>query len=307
MALQFEPSVSTARMELSLPSLVHTCAVVVTYNPQLSLLDNISALAPQVNHVVLVDNGSSSEADRLLLESETRLHCTVIRNRQNLGIAAALNRGIKYAIEGNYDWIVTFDQDSCVSDRYIPEMFESYREASNPENIALIAPTCVDRETGIPIRLLRSRKGAVLLAMTSGSMIPCKVIQTAGEFDESLFMDYVDVEFCLRLRRLGMRILESPAVLFHALGRTTYHEFLGAGFGVTNHSAARRYYITRNRLLLLRRYFADWSWSSREGRSMLLDAAKILLLENDKREKFRAMAAGTADALLGKVGKQIEL
>ncbi|MBZ5666307.1 MAG: glycosyltransferase family 2 protein [Acidobacteriia bacterium] len=283
------------------------CAVIVTYNPQPTFIDNIVAVAAQVGHVVLVDNGSSGETQRHLQELETRLGCKVIRNHQNLGIAAALNLGVNHAIRAGFDWVAAFDQDSCVSDGFISQMLETYQRAAHPEKVAIIAPTCVDRESRIRIRMLRSSNGKVLLAMTSGSMMPLSAIRDVGGFDESLFMDYVDVEFCLRVRQRGMLILQSPAVLFHALGRTTFHNFLGLAFGVTNHSAGRRYYITRNRLLLLRRYAADWPWTWRESRSMLFDAAKIVLMEDNKWQKCRAMAMGTTDALRGKVGKQIEL
>ena len=76
---------------------------------------------------------------------------------------------------------------------------------------------------------------------------------------------------------------------------------------MTNHSAGRRYYITRNRLRLLMRYAADWPWTWRESRAMFFDSAKIVLMEDNKWKKLRAVAAGTADALLGHMGKQIEL
>ena len=55
-------------------------------------------------------------------------------------------------------------------------------------------------------------------------MMPVSAIQIIGAFDESLFIDRVDTDFCLRARRKGMVIIQSPAVLFHSLGRITYHE-----------------------------------------------------------------------------------
>lgn len=283
------------------------CAVMVTYNPRATFIENIAAVAAQVGHVVVVDNGSSGETEQHLQELDTRPGCTVIRNRQNLGIAAALNLGVNHAIEAGCDWIATFDQDSRVSDGFISQMLETYQQAPHPEKIAVIAPTCVDRESGNRIRMLRSSNGEVLLAMTSGSMMPSSAIRDIGRFDESLFMDYVDVEFCLRARQKGMLILQSPAILLHSLGRITFHSFFGLVFGVTNHSAGRRYYITRNRLRLLMRYAADWPWTWRESRAMFFDSAKIVLMEDNKWKKLRAVAAGTADALLGHMGKQIEL
>lgn len=283
------------------------CAVIVTYNPRSTFIDNIVAVAAQVGHVVVIDNGSSGETEQHLHELETRLSCTVIRNHQNLGIAVALNRGVKYALEAGFDWVCTFDQDSRVCDGFISKMLEAYQQARNPERVALLAPSYVDRESGVTERLRRADNGEILAAMTSGSMIPLSVIRELGFFDESLYIDAVDIEFCLRARRKGMVILQSPAVLLHSLGRTRYYRVFGLRFGVTNHSAGRRYYMTRNRLRLLRLYARDWPWMWRESRTMLLDAAKIILAEDDKWKKLRAMAAGAADALSGKVGKQVEL
>jgi rhamnosyltransferase len=283
------------------------CAVIVTYNPQATLIDNIVAVASQVGGVVVVDNGSSEETEHLLHELETRLSCQVIRNHQNLGIAAALNLGVKYAVEAGFDWVCTFDQDSRAGDGFISTMLQAYKQALNPENVALVAPSYVDRKSGGKVRLKRASDGEILTAMTSGSMIPLCAIHKLGFFDESLYIDAVDIEFCLRARRVGMVILQSPAVLLHSLGRTKYYRVFGLRIGVTNHSAGRRYYMTRNRLRLLFLYRTDWPWTWRESMTMLSDAVKIMLAEDNKWRKFRAMAAGAADALSGRVGKQVEL
>ena len=253
------------------------CAVIVTYNPRAMFIDNIVAVAAQAGHVVVVDNGSSGETEQHLLELATRPCCKVIRNHENLGIAAALNLGAKYAMEAGFEWVCTFDQDSRICDRFISKMLEAYEQAAHPEEVALLIPRYVDRESGIEVRLRRMRNGEILTAMTSGSMIPVSAIHQLGFFDESLFIDAVDTDFCLRARRQGMLILQSSAVLLHSLGRTTYHRLFGLRFGTTNHSASRHYYITRNRLRLLARYRADWPWVWREIRGMVFDDAKILL------------------------------
>ncbi|MGA9391966.1 MAG: glycosyltransferase family 2 protein [Candidatus Sulfotelmatobacter sp.] len=283
------------------------CAVVVTYNPRPTFVDNIEAIREQVGGVVVVDNGSSGETERQLQGLETRLGCKVIRNRQNLGIAVALNLGLKYAIKAGFDWVCTFDQDSAIGEGFISKMLEVYRQAPHPEMVALLAPSYVDRESGVNVRLKRAGNGEILTAMTSGSMMATSAIQKVGFFDETLYIDAVDIEFCLRARSKGMSILQSSAVLLHSLGQTAYYQIFGLRFGVTNHSAGRRYYMTRNRLRLLIHYAADWPWTWREGSTMLLDAAKIVFAEENKWKKFRAMAAGVTDALRGKVGRQIEL
>lgn len=282
------------------------CAVIVTYNPQPLFIDNVLAISEQVGLVVVVDNGSSGETESHLLELETRLGCKVIRNHQNLGIATALNLGMKHALENGFDWVCTFDQDSRVCEGFITAMLDTYRQAPHPEIVALLTPSYVDRESGVKMRLRRASTGEILATMTSGTMMPASAIRKLGFFDECLFIDAVDTEFCLRARRNGMLILQSPAVLLHSLGRTTYHHLFGLRYGTTNHSPGRHYYISRNRLRLLARYATDWPWVWREIARLLFDAVKIGLVEDNKLKKFRAMAVGTIDALSGKVGKQIE-
>jgi rhamnosyltransferase len=282
------------------------CAVIVTYNPQPTLTTNVLALARQVGQVTVIDNGSPDGAEKRLHELQSNFGCKVIWNQANLGIAVALNLGVKYAMESGFDWVCTFDQDSLISDGFISKMLEAYEDAPSREMVALIVPRYIDRESGMTERLKQCR-GEILAAMTSGSLIPLSVIQKLGFFDESLYMDAVDIEFCLRARRNGMVILQSPAVLLHSLGRTKYYRLFGLRFGVTNHSAGRRYYMTRNRLRLLMRYAADWRWSWRESRTMLVEVLKVLFAEQNKWKKILAMAAGIADAVRGKVGKQVEL
>jgi rhamnosyltransferase len=282
------------------------CATIVTYNPGPTLIGSVAELAGQVDSIVLVDNGSSAETKKTLQQLEGILDCKVMWNRENLGIAAALNLGVKYALDSGFDWVCTFDQDSLVSSGFIAKMLETYETSKNPQAVALVAPSYVDRETGV-VERLKSSNGEILAAMTSGSMIPSSAFRELGFFDESFYMDAVDVEFCLRARRHGMVILQSPAVLLHSLGRTKYYRLFGVRLGVTNHSAGRRYYMTRNRLRLLIRYSEDWRWSWRESRTMLLDALKIVLAEENKWEKIRAMTAGVADAVRGRAGKQVEL
>jgi rhamnosyltransferase len=286
-------------------SSVPICSVIVTYNPRPTLLENIKVLAPQVGQVMIVDNGSG--ANESLATLERCATAKVIRNYQNLGIAAALNVGVLYAIAGGFDWVVTLDQDSQVTSDFIAKMMDGYLQTPQPERVAFLCPTYVDRDSGVTLRLKRARGGAILTALSSGSMISSANFQKLGLFDETLYMDAVDIEYSLRARQKGMEIIQTPAVLLHSLGRTKYYRVCGLRFGVTNHSTARRYYMTRNRLRLLKNYAGDWPWVWRESSTMILDVVKIVFAEDSKWKKMRAMAAGTVDALFGRVGKQIEL
>src|ERR1700686_4316422 len=88
------------------------CAVVVTYFPKLACVENLAALAPHVGKLLIVDNGSSVQTLEPVEVAAQRLDATVVRLGSNLGIAAALNVGLKLAREQGYRWLATFDQDS---------------------------------------------------------------------------------------------------------------------------------------------------------------------------------------------------
>lgn len=99
---------------------------------------------------------------------------------------------MKYAVESGFDWVATFDQDSRASDGFFAQTQETYQQAPHPEKIAIIAPSYVDRESGVCRKTVLS--GGVLVTMSSGSIIPISIIRSAGTFDESLFMDSVVID-----------------------------------------------------------------------------------------------------------------
>ncbi len=73
------------------------CAVIVSFRPRREDLGNLARVRPQVEHLVVVDNGSPEEQLHLLRAASHELDFALIENGQNLGIAAALNVGVKWA------------------------------------------------------------------------------------------------------------------------------------------------------------------------------------------------------------------
>src|SRR5207247_5575398 len=111
------------------------CALVITYRPPSSLLANLEKLRRQVKEVVLIDNGSGPESAPLLVTAERSAGIRVIRNQTNLGIAAALNQGIRHAIEAGYPWVATFDQDSTVTAGFFTAMFSALEAGPDKERV----------------------------------------------------------------------------------------------------------------------------------------------------------------------------
>jgi rhamnosyltransferase len=144
----------------------------------------------------------------------------------------------------------------------------------------------------------------VRTAMTSGSLIRTEVFTRLGFYDEAMFIDYVDYDHCLRAQAAGYRLLRANRVLLHhRLGAAQKHTVFGREIAIKVHSAWRRYYITRNRILVYRRYalrfprwcLYDFGWS-------VLELGKVLVFESDKLAKLRNMLQGLTHGLLGKTG-----
>lgn len=279
------------------------CAVVVTFFPQPDTADNLLALAPQVGRLLIIDNGSSPETFQPLEPVARELNATVLRLGSNFGIAKALNVGLQHARELRFRWLATFDQDSRANSGMLQAMGQALADYPGASSVGLIAPVHFDRRAGVVMSdRYREASGAtwhvIRTTMTSGNLVNVAAAEQVGGFDDSLFIDYVDNEFCLRLRQQGFQILEaSRAQLSHALGNLEIRDLGIVRTGITHQSALRRYYMTRNRLLVWRQYWRrEPAWVLRDMRRFLSESAGIVLFEKDARAKVRMMWRGIRDA-----------
>ena len=284
------------------------CAVVVTYNPSPSLADNLEALRPQVDGLVIVDNATHPATQDFLDALTSKYAATLIRNPENYGIARALNQGIRCAEEQNFEFVVLFDQDSTVCANFVLALRRTYANAENHASVAVVAPWFIDRNSGRIIDTERAKNGDLLCTMTSGCLMNVDTFYRIGCHDESLFIDYVDIEWCQRARRQGMRILEAPeARLLHSLGKLQYRRAFSRNMPVLNHSAARRYYIERNRWYIYLHGNYEWRWFWQNLYGWLVSLVGIFLYEDDRCQKFKNIARGILDAIRGHMGKRLEL
>jgi rhamnosyltransferase len=283
------------------------CAVIVTYHPQSSVVDNARLLRPQVAEIVVVDNGSDAKSAALLSELEQISGVRVLRNPQNLGIAAALNLGIRHAANAGYHWVITFDQDSTVTPGFMESMQAAYESCPFKQKVALISPThCVSEAAWKRKSSQRSRPifSLIRAAMTSGSLINIHALLDAGLYDEKMFIDYVDFDACLRLWQRGYQLIWSRrSFLLHHLGSPEGHFLFGIPFTLVAHNPTRRYYIMRNRVIVYRRYAGAFPrWVMKDMAWMMLEFAKMLVFERDRAAKLSRAFKGIRDGLAGVSG-----
>jgi rhamnosyltransferase len=146
--------------------------------------------------------------------------------------------------------------------------------------------------------------GYVLCANTSGSLVKREVFQRVGYNDDTLFIDFVDTDFCLRLKKYGFKVLKAMAVvLHHELGSKQTRNFFGLKISFRDHTPWRYYYMMRNRLLMYRRYYAvSPLWICTDVAWFCYGTAQ-LFLEHDRRKKLAAMVVGVKDAVRGRTGR----
>lgn len=291
-------------------SLNGVCGVIVTFRPHKQDLDNVSRVRSQVQDLVVVDNGSPVETLDALRRASLELDFVLIENAANLGIAAALNVGVRWAEIHGSRWIALFDQDSAVTEGFITQMLNDFAVYALQRNILLIVPRYKDPVSGVERMCGLDDDGGPFVTITSGSLLPIDAFQRCGYFKEELFIYTVDDEYSLRIRSRGYSIAVSPhAVLLHASGTPSYFHIFGKQwFHTTNYRPGVRYYISRNRVWMSRMYGLRYPrWVRGALRASLIDLCKLTIAEDYRFAKVRMIILGFRDGLIGRMGKTITL
>lgn len=278
-------------------------AVIITYNVENKFRNRINKLKGKVHEIIVVDNGSKIETINMLKELEKDI--TIIYLEKNKGIAYALNKGINYSIEKGYDWILTLDHDSIVTDDMIENMLKCYGNFDKElrEKVAMLVPTHVEEKEYENRDIISNEEKfskpyiEVLTEITSGALTKADIYKNIGLYDEKLFIDLVDHDYCLSLNRKGFKVIQvSSAVLIHNLGESVKKNVLGLKMTPTNHSPLRRYYMSRNRHYIWEKYKDDFpKWILTDKRRFITENLKIILFEDKKIEKFKYIKKGIKD------------
>jgi len=289
------------------PAATQICAVMVVYNPDSTLEQNIRALLDEVARLVVVDNCSEPSARSRIAALAATCKFDVIWSKENIGLAAGLNTGIRCALANEqYQWIATFDQDSKVAPGFSETMLASYAACPFRGKVALVAPChFLSSEPSVQTPFKDGPQfREVPVALQSGSFFNSSAFKDVGKFDESFFIDYVDFEFCLRLRKSGLRMIEAThALIYHRVGTPTSHKFFSITCTVFNHTPLRRYYAARNRLRVYRRYLSsDPRWIGHDIWSWFKEIVKLVFFERNRLEKLAYIVRGIWDALRGRSG-----
>jgi rhamnosyltransferase len=202
------------------------------------------------------------------------------------------------------------DQDSRFSGDYIAAALVTAESSSDPASVGMV---CAESHNHAQLATLRGDgEPQIFDPMTSGSLVRSTVLDSVGYLDEDFFIDCVDSEFNARLREHGFRALAGRGCnLEHSLGNARPMRILGwhARIGqkklyVYYHAPFRVYYITRNSLVLARRFAMKQPvWVLRRIYMEIQSHIVRFGFGPNRRKHLIAALAGIRDARRQRMGK----
>lgn len=229
-----------------------------------ALLDSLRKVTYPQLEVIVIDNHSAEDPTPVIASRYPEVKLIV--SAENLGFAGGNNLGIK-ASHGDY--LMFLNNDTEVAPDFLEPlvtMFENNPNAgaasskilyyNSGETIQYAGSTRIDPFTGRSKRIGwmekdRGQHDALKetdLAHGAAMMVPRRVVDRVGMMPEFFFLYYEEVDWCESIKKAGYKIYIVP-------DSKVYHkESMSIGKG----STLKTYYMTRNRLLYMRRNTAGF-------------------------------------------------
>lgn len=284
---------------------------IVLFNPDIERLKNvIESIVNQVDCVCLYDNSSNNICDiRYLINSFMDRRIVLLESSENNGIAYALNRIMEFAKDKKFEWVLTLDHDTICPNN-IMNVYRSYLEY---KKIGMICPNVIDKN------IVKNHWNTTSLleyeyvetCIQSGALVNILVWESVGGFDEWMFIDFVDFDYCKKLNINKYKIIRcNKTVIDHELGKRKITKFsciFKKLYEITNirifkyftykncFSASRIYYCTRNNIVFIKKYkkniniSKEWlEFIKRVSTRIVRGEKKIMIM----RESIRGMKDG---------------
>jgi len=265
---------------------------VILFNPPNNILNNIESYSSSLEFLLIFDNSSNDDA-RKYFQNNIKFH--YIWQGENKGIAERLNTAIEICENKKIDFLLTMDQDSSFSEKSMTVYLEKIKIFES-QNIGMF---------GV-IHERKNKKPDVewnQILITSGSIIDIDIANKVGQFDENLFIDGVDTDFCLKLLNYGYKtIIFNDILLNHSLGEPlrTITPLLKKEFRSV-HNSKRIYYMVRNSFYLRELHrdkikFISW-------KPILNEIKNAIFYGNEKIATITGIVKAYIDFKQNKMGK----
>lgn len=270
-------------------------AIIVTYYPDKGkLINNINSFKDNVDKILIWENTPKNESDLYrYIEDDKIEYCGP---RENVGIPKALNYAWYYANKNSYDYVLTMDQDSLWVDfnQYLNSTIRSKQVNNviwgpNPEQD--------NHKRGIVERSF---------IITSGMIASTNILNLIGGWPETFKVDCVDIDFCYNAKLYGIQFLQVQSSHIEQNYGVPQKSLSLSYLNLRSmpvYSPARLYAMSRNGIILKKKY-NNFPIISYLYRAVLDSSKRILLHEDNKKEKIRSIFKGVIDGIKFKYEKE---
>lgn len=284
--------------------------IFVAYNPEINTFNSkLRVVSELSSNVVVVNNGNAIPVIK---------NIKIINLSENKGIAYAQNVGVEFLKRKGIEFVFFFDQDSDFDSDYFSKMlFEWHRVISAGVNIGILSPNLFDRNRHqlIPInqlnngdidrRVLSNSKNELLqntLPISSGILTTVTIFNTVGGNNADLFIDWVDLDFDLKILNAGyITCTTSTVCLRHAIGKNEQHKFFGKRISPSNHIPFREFYYFRNGIFLCKQDKNTFPEVKKMIKKSLMVRILYCFYEKNKIQRIINISRGIADGLMNRM------
>lgn len=288
-------------------------ALIITHwnnsNDLIKCLKSIQKASAVPGLIYIVDNNSHiSHLKNLNLFLKNYSHIKLIQNKQNFGVPKSWNIGIKNALQQKIDFVWILNADTTVSKEALSSLIKTYK--------SLKAPIIGSHMFFESKKDLIQDKASISFSKWKGygknkkfldkltqpyecyyisgcsMFLHANCFKNIGLFNEDLFFLGDEIDYCLRAKKLNIKIFCDPSSVI-------YHE---GSASVPKKTPLRKYYETRNALYNVKNFFSNYIIISifyHFFRILILD----LIFRNQGTKQFQASFEGLLDFLKNKKGK----
>lgn len=295
--------------------------IIVSFYPNTNeLLESLISLNGEIDEICLVENGSPIDIQNKIkdiIQKEKKRIPSIkwIQMDSNIGLAAAQNIALEYGLKKKFDFYLFLDDDSILQKGSVANLQEYLKE--NPK-IGLVGSDIkhqgskriqkypiISSNGWIYRKCINNNETSltdVSSIIASGSLLRLNCLKSTGLMRAAYFIDYVDIEFCLRIRSLGWKIaVIKNSIIYHKLGEEKEINLSLGKIYPTNHSPLRRYYMTRNRIWTWKLYaFTFPKWFIYDFINFCFDIVRFSIFDQEKLSKWKMFSKGIIDGILKK-------
>ena len=280
-------------------------ALVTVYYPTDVVRDNVLAIVNQVDKVYICDN--SPKDNSFLFKYDDLANVEYIYFGENLGLARAFNKVLKKIdVWNDDDFVIFFDQDSKIEKGHVDKLIKEYAcLLENNHNVGCLGPVFFNTSNNtveIPKMKtpLTENSFRVSSIITSSMICKYKDIKEIGFWNEKVFLDMSDWDFCWRMIKKGkMCCMTDAVVLKHSLG---IGEKKIGPLRVRVGSVFREYYQTRECLYLLTKSYTPFKYKIRFIAMLTVRPIIHLIFLDNRKMRFKYICMGIRDFFKKKCG-----